>query len=427
MKEICKAVIVTALILAGSFYAKGEQFEYRKGPTVFSIVETASEYRVTCTVSGSSMLSRNRNITDRQNRITAVDLIGAYIVFTSSEQYSSLGSEYFQFVVDGIDLHYNAVVEGLQQKTQQVDGKQAQEYICKKDKYRIGYASYKKDLDLYSLVVNGYNKDKCERTARLLYNFRGFTAEQHLAMERDFLSGDTQLPSGVRSLQAVPDRFELSVYAPEQGVAMKTKQVSGECPETKPYSQFYYEEIVTSVSLSDKPEFYSLWRQPLSETGTIYESMLEFCARKCSTDKINRDEATFSKVIETFPGAISPFGIRQPITDSLYNKAAAAYSESDFEKAAGLLRQSIDSEGISAETLNLLGASYRYLGRPEKAMPYLLLCLKLAPHTKFLAGNIAICMSEMGFRRMDDLSRFLLGYAVEEWSKEEINKLLTIN
>ncbi len=425
--KICKAIIVTALIVSGSSYAKGEQFEYRKGATVFSIGETASEYRVTCTVAGSSMLSRNRNITDRQNRITAVDLIGAYIVFTSSEYYSSLGSEYFQFVVDGIDLHYNAVVEGLQQKMMQEDGKPVQEYICQKDKYNIDYASYKKDLNLYSLVVNGYNKDKCERTVRLLYNLKEFTAEQHLAIERDFLIGGTQLPSEVRHLQAVPDRFELSVYAPEQGVTLELKKVSGECPETKPYSQFYYEEIVTSAPLDDKPEFYLLWSQTLSAAWTVYESMLEFCSRKCPAAKIKHDEATFSKVIEAFPGAVSPFGIRQPITDSLYHKAVAAYSESDFEKAAVLLRQSVDSEGISAEILNLIGASYRYLGQPEKAMPYLLLCLKLAPRTKFLAGNIAICMNEMGFSRMKDLCSFLLGYAEEEWSKEEINKLLTTN
>ena len=424
--KICKIIMIAVLIAAGSSYAKGEQFEYRKGTTVFSVVETTSEYRVTCTASGSSMLSRNRNITDRQNRITAVDLIGAYIVFTSSEYYSSLGAEYFPFVVDGIDLHYNAVVEGLQQKTMQTGGNPVQEYVCKKEDYRIDHATYKKNLDLYSLVVNGYNKDKCERTARLLYNIKEFTSEQHLAMERDFLSGDTQLPSEARRLQSVPDRFELSVYAPDQGVALNLKKAKDECPETKPYRQFYYEEIVTAAPLDDKPKFYLLWSQTLSDTKTVYESMLDFCSRKCSAGKTDHTEATFSKIIETFPGAISPFGIRQPITDSLYNKAVAAYSASDFEKAAGLLRLSIDSEGISAEILNLIGASYRYLGQPDKAMPYLLLCLKLDPHTQFLAGNIALCMKEMGFRRIDDLCRFLLNYTREEWSKTEINKLLTI-
>lgn len=418
--------MIAVLIAAGSSYAKGEQFEYRKGTTVFSVVETTSEYRVTCTASGSSMLSRNRNITDRQNRITAVDLIGAYIVFTSSEYYSSLGAEYFPFVVDGIDLHYNAVVEGLQQKTMQTGGNPVQEYVCKKENYRIDHATYKKNLDLYSLVIIGYNKDKCERTARLLYNFKKFTSEQHLAMERDFLSGDTQLPSEVRRLQSVPDRFELSVYAPDQGVALNLKKAKDECPETKPYRQFYYEEIVTSAPLDGKQKFYLLWRQTLSDTMTVYESMLEFCSRNCSAGKTDHDEATFSKIIETFPGAISPFGIRQPITDSLYNKAIAAYSTSDFKKAAGLLRLSIDSEGISAEILNLIGASYRYLGQPDKAMPYLLLCLKLDPNTQFLAGNIALCMKEMGFQRINDLCRFLLNYAREGWSKTEINKLLTI-
>lgn len=421
--RICNVLLALTLMLACPFYAKGEAYVYKKGTTVFSVRETPEDYRVTCVSSGTALQSRNRNITDRQNRMTAIDLIGAYIIFTSSEHYSSLGAGYFPYVVDGIDLHYNAVVEGLRQETVQTGGKLAQEYICKKEDYRIDYAVYKKDVDLYDLVRQGYEKDKCETTAALLYDFKDFTSDAYLLLERDYLTGNTRLPSAVRQLQAVPDRFELSVYFPDYQIAHNPKQVRKECTDTKPYRQFYYEEYVTSAPLKDKTEYYSLWNRTLSDTGTVYESMLLFCSLKCRADEISSDEATFSQVIETYPGAVSPFGIRRPINDSLYLAAAAAYAESDFGRAADLLRQSIDSEGISVETLNLIGASYRYLGQPEKAMPYLLLCLKLDPNTEFLAGNIAMCMNDMGFDRMDALCRFLLGHTVEEWSKKEINKL----
>lgn len=421
--RICSVLLALTLMLACPFYAKGEAYVYKKGTTVFSVRETPEDYRVTCVSSGTALQSRNRNITDRQNRMTAIDLIGAYIIFTSSEHYSSLGTGYFPYVVDGIDLHYNAVVEGLRQETVQTGGKPAQEYICKKEDYRIDYAVYKKDVDLYDLVRQGYEKDKCETTAALLYDFKDFTSDAYLLMERDYLTGSTRLPSAVRQLQTVPDRFELSVYFPDYQIAHNPKQARKECTDAKPYRQFYYEEYVTSAPLKDKTEYYSLWNRTLSDTGTVYESMLLFCSLKCRADEINSDEATFSQVIETYPGAVSPFGIRRPINDSLYLAAAAAYAESDFGRAADLLRQSIDSEGISVETLNLIGASYRYLGQPEKAMPYLLLCLKLDPNTEFLAGNIAMCMNDMGFDRMDALCRFLLGHTVEEWSKKEINDI----
>lgn len=421
--RICSVLLALTLMLACPFYAKGEAYVYKKGAAVFSVRETPEDYRVTCVSSGTALQSRNRNITDRQNRMTAIDLIGAYIIFTSSEHYSSLGAGYFPYVVDGIDLHYNAVVEGLRQETVQTGGKPAQEYICKKEDYRIDYAVYKKDVDLYDLIRQGYEKDKCGTTAALLYDFKDFASDAYLLLERDYLTGNTRLPSAVRQLQAVPDRFELSVYFPDYQIAHNPKQVRKECTDTKPYRQFYYEEYVTSAPLKDKTEYYSLWNRTLSDTGTVYESMLLFCSLKCRADEISSDEATFSQVIETYPGAVSPFGIRRPINDSLYLAAAAAYAESDFGRAADLLRQSIDSEGISVETLNLIGASYRYLGQPEKAMPYLLLCLKLDPNTEFLAGNIAMCMNDMGFDRMDALCRFLLGHTVEEWSKKEINKL----
>ena len=421
--RICSVLMALILMLACPFHAKGEIHVYKKGAVVFSVRETSEEYRVTCVSSGTGLQSRNRNIADRQNRMTAIDLIGAYIVFTSSEDYSSLEAGYFPYIVDGIDLHYNAVVEGLRQETVQVDGKPAQEYICNKEDYRIDYATYKKDVNLYDLVRLGYEKDKCGHTAALLYAFKDFTSDAYLLMERDYLAGNTRLPSAVRQLQAVPDRFEMSVYSADYQIAHNPKQVRKECMGAKPYSQFYYGEFVTSAPLKDKPEYYSFWSRTLSDTETVYESMLQFCSQKRPDVKIDTDEATFSQVIEAFPGAVSPFGIRRPINDSLYRKAAMAYAESDFERAADLLRQSIDSEGISAETLNLIGASYRYLRQPERAMPYLLLCLKLDPGTDFLMGNIAMCMNDMGFGRMDELCRFLLSYAKDEWSKKEINEI----
>ena len=133
---------------------------------------------------------------------------------------------------------------------------------------------------------------------------------------------------------------------------------------------------------------------------------------------------TISEVIAAYPGAVSPTGIRQPIDENSYNLAAKAYARSDFKESIRLLKEAIDSEGISKKTLNLLGASYRFDGNAKEAMPYLLLCFKLDPNTPYLSGNIALCLDMLKYPRMKEALSFLLGYAKDDWSKMEINKLL---
>ena len=420
--KTCRIVVFMIIILC-VFPAWGEPYEYQKGTKRFRIEETKDSYKVYCISSEREMQSRNRNIVDRQNRVLAVDLIGTYIVFTTIAPYSDLGVEYFPYIVEGIDLHYNAIVEGLRQEDLVQEGKTVTVYSCRKDAYHVDYASYDADADVYSLILAGYQRDKCEQTARLLYECEDFESGQLLTMERDFLLGQVQLPSDIRQLQSWSDRFERSVYSGEAEFGLVAMSDLQECPSSNPYKQFYYEELVTSALFREKNGYYKRWIQCLFDSKTIYEEMLLFCAEKCCQADTILCIPTFSSVIEMFPGAISPFGIRQPIHDSLYNRAVVAYAASDFEKAVSILQASIDAEGISAKALNLIGASYRYLGKPEKAMPYLLLCFKLNPCTEFLAGNLAMCMEKMGFDRMEALCRFLLVYGQDSWSEKEINKL----
>ena len=135
-------------------------------------------------------------------------------------------------------------------------------------------------------------------------------------------------------------------------------------------------------------------------------------------------ETAFSAVIEAYPGAISPFGVRQPVDGASYSEAAGAYSRSEFEEAAKILRESLDNEGLSAQTLNLLGASYRFMGQADKAMPFLLLGFKLDPGGAYATGNIALCAKMTGYPRLRELCEFLQGVATDDWSRNEIKALI---
>lgn len=397
---------------------RGEVYKYAKGLNSFEITETSKEYQVTCTRSSGGISSRNKNITDRQLRMDAIDLIGAYILYKQSDVAKQLGGAYFQIYVEGLNLHYEATLEGIRQSDKTVDGKSAICYSCDKDAYKITCASYNSNLDIASLLAAHYQKDKSEESAFLLYNYNGFTADQYVALERDYLTGSVQLPSSIRQLQGTIDRFELSIISPdESNMALKYKEAKKVQGQKNPFQQFYYEELITAAPLKDKKAEYENWKKSLDKNGCIYESILDFCSKKCNQPIPSELEATLTSVIEAFPGAISPFGIRHPSGNTSYNAAAQAYAKSDFAEAARILKDAIDTEGITPEMLNLLGASYRFLNQPEKAMPYLLLCFKMAPNTQYLSGNIFLCLKQLGLQKMTDLTILCRSYAVDSWSK----------
>ena len=112
MTTICKELLlVAALFLSSSSF--GQQYEFVKGANHFEVIETDKNYEVLCRRENGATSSRNKNILDRQLRLDAVDLIGAYILFKTQPD---LPTSLFQIYVEGINLHYNAYVEGIVQK-----------------------------------------------------------------------------------------------------------------------------------------------------------------------------------------------------------------------------------------------------------------------------------------------------------------------
>lgn len=420
MMTICRKLLLTAFLFLASL-SFGQQYEFVKGANRFEVVETAKNYEVICRRENGAISSRNKNIFDRQLRLDVVDLIGAYILFKTQ---ADLPANLFQIYVEGINLHYNAYVEGIEQKEKTIKGERCICYECEKKNYKIESATYNRVIDIPSLLEKHYAQNKGETSANLLYEYEGFSSEQYVQLERDFLTGAAQLPQGVRLLQGFGDRFELTVFGIDEEELKNTiKQTKQSIAASNPYKQFCYEELVTAASLKEKATYYRQWQQSLLPSQCVWEDVLSFCSKNAETAQ-QSDGITFSDVIAAYPGTISPYGIRQPIDENSYNLAAKAYASSDFKESIRIMKEAIDSEGISPKTLNLLGASYRFDGNAKEAMPYLLLCFKLDPNTPYLSGNIALCLDMMKYPRMKEVLSFLMGYAKEEWSKTEINKLL---
>ncbi len=419
-KKIYRELLALIISLLPLSLKAGEQYCYTNGAVSFTVKETRSEYQVYCFRESGELSSRNKNIADRKLRITAIDLIGTYIIYRTDENTKHLGPEYFSAYVEGLNLHYTAILEGLRMSEKTVDGNPCICFSCDKDKYSLTSATFNKNPDISTILERYYGNGKNADTARLLYYYQGFTARQYCSLERDFLTGTAVIPQTARALQAIPDRFELSVYSPENEILIDVWRQTGFTQElSNPYKTFYLEELVTGAPLKDKKKWYQIWQASLSADNNTYESIIRFVAKNTHVEDLGSD-VVLSDVIEAFPGAISPFGMLQPINDDSYNEAVRAYSNSDFEEAAAVLREIVDNEGISPKVLNLLGASYRFLGRCDMALTYLLLCFKINPSTEFLAGNIYLCLKELKYRDLQEVRDFLSNYTLDAWSRQQV-------
>ena len=269
MTTICKKILLLVFLPLSSL-SFGQQYEFVKGTNRFEVVETTKNYEVICGRENGAVSSRNKNILDRQLRLDAVDLIGAYILFKTQ---ADLPANLFQIYVEGVNLHYNAYVEGIVQKEKTIKGEKCICYECEKKNYKIESATYNRVIDIPSLLEKHYAQDKGEASANLLYEYEGFSSEQYVQLERDFLTGNVQLPQGIRLLQGFDDRFELTVFGMD-GEELKNiiKQSKQSVAVTNPYKQFCYEELATAASLKEKTAYYRQWQQNLSPSRCVWET-----------------------------------------------------------------------------------------------------------------------------------------------------------
>ena len=196
---------------------------------------------------------------------------------------------------------------------------------------------------------------------------------------------------------------------------------AADCMETEnPFRTNCAIELVTSAKVKDKKTYYEKWKASLSK-DVIAEKVLLLCTEKCNFP-LPKENILTTDIILAYPGAISPFALREG-GDSEYAKAASLYSTLKFEEAAALLEESINTQGITDKNLCLLGASLRLSGNPAKALPYLIMCLYLNPKTEYLAGNIVLCLSTLKFKDLDDILSQLKSFDIDSWSQQQIESI----
>lgn len=408
-------------MLVCSPYAYGEPYKYITGNIIYEITETDSQYIVVADSQGNISGSRSQNIQERRLRLNAVDVIGAYILYKDYARKNKLTTDYFQVYVDGINLHYNATISTLCHEPITKNGRICHKYICNKADYEIKYATFLQNINLYSLLVNNYQLRRNEYNAMLLCNYPKSSPHDYIDIEKDFFNGNAQIPSAIRQLQSLHDRLENSLFAPD---ANESKSVISNALSTTISSRFYramcYVELISSSPLKKKEKLYQDWCAEISGIGNIWAEVLAFCAKECRAPKFS--EMSISETIAAFPCAISPYSIRHATYEPDYDNATQYYANSRFREAATILAESIDVNGITPRTLNLLGASYRLEDKPELALPYLILCFRINPETPYLAGNIFLSLQSLKFPQIKQFSEFLSHYAKDAWSQEQIKQ-----
>ena len=143
MMMTCRLLLIILIAVFCSVSLKAEKCVYINGQNIFEVTEASGKYEVVCRRDNAAITSRNKNILDRQFRMFAVDLIGAYILFKREKDVST---DTFQDFVDGVDLHYNAYVEGLKLEQRTISGKTCIVYTCDTNNYKIESATYNHDF-----------------------------------------------------------------------------------------------------------------------------------------------------------------------------------------------------------------------------------------------------------------------------------------
>ena len=409
-------------MLVYSPYLYGESYKYEKGNIICEIEETKTQYIVITGLQTNIPDSRNQNIQERRLRLNAIDVIGAYILYKDFANKNGLTADYFQVYADGINLHYNAVLVNLNQERIIKSDKAFFKYACDKTDYDIRNVTYQPNINLYSLLVLNYQQRRNEHSAQLLCNHPQSTPKDYITIAQDFFIGNAQMSTAMRQLQSSPDRLEESLYGTGNlDLKSVVSDVISSLPVSHPYRELHYAMLVSTAPLKDKEKFYTGWRAEIESVGNIWTEILLFCAQKCAASK--HSEMSISETIAAFPGAIAPHTIRYATYEPNYEAATQHYANSRFKESAQMLLESIDVNGISPRTLNLLGASYRLDGKTKEAIPYLLLGFIMEPNAQYLAGNLALCLQQLQFPNIEQAVDFLLQYAKDTWSQEQLKTI----
>jgi len=427
-KRICKItfLLLFAFLLSEPVIA---QYIYTDKMAVFTVIDDGNTYRVKCRVSESVDHSRKLQRITNQLRLQSIDLIGNCIVLQSIDLPFEDRGALFQAFVDNTSLRYSADVEKIEASALSLCGKQrCIEFSCKKSDFRVNERYLGQDFDMANILYMNFRRTKDIAGACALLQYTSSAPNQLIPTELQFLNGSAVIDPEISALLKINPsyRLENSLYATDSILQEYVNSIASSENDVCPFGKMIISKILfTSSKATSKQGFYDDYIFYLSQLSDLWYGMLQFVAtHRDSSSFVGFEEATVFDVIGALPVVLNPFGMRIGDKSDYFNLATRAFAEEDFETALENLQNEINFNGITTENLNLTGACYRLLDQPARALAYLLLAYYLDSDTKFVKGNIVLCLQMLNYPKTDELSSFFLnGTSTDPWSENQIMNL----
>lgn len=406
------------------------QVQYSNNEASFRVSQQAGQYLVKCTlkrdVAGSRSLKRAQN----RLRLRAVDLVGNYIIFKSTDVDIPDKDRLFGAFVDYSNLMFRAQVEKF--STGQwdfCDGARCITFTCDQSDFTIDQKQYPEEFDFSAIMMMDFRKNKTIEGACRIFSSGLSGPGETLDMEMLFLSGNAPLDQTTGQLQKLSPagRLESSLFGTDSLmqslVVADTARIAGGCE----FGEMIRAKVLfTAAGISLKDSIYEIYLDDLAACDDLWYRVQYFSAlHRDVSDFYGLEEATVFDVIGAYPVALDVFGLRIGYGGKYYDRALEAFGRDEIENALELLRDEINFSGVTPEALNLTGACYRLLDRPAKALPYLLLAFYLDRETTYLSGNTCLCLDALKYEEISEIAEYFINNPkTDNWSKTQISNRL---
>lgn len=403
------------------------QVYYSDEKANYEIMIDKSVYQVKAQLKENIPGSRRLQMAKSRLRLKAVDLVGNYIVFKNTEIAHSDKEELFEAFVDYSQLHFEAQVNHFTSTAWENCGASKCIYfLCEKTDFKIEEYSYL-EVNLSELLQSNFDRKRNLSAACLLFHKEGDEIEESKNIESFFLSGRGRLESEYQYLLKLHPNSQLqySLFESDSLLEASTYQALelsiSNCNFEKAIK---YKILFTVAPNTEKESIFKELEDVLQEMKGLWWEVQSFAIEnRNKADFPGFEYATSFDVIQAYPAAINIYGIQIANPGDYYQKALLSFADEDFEEALKNLQNEINLNGFSAETLNLIGASYQLIGEPKKAFPFLLLAYQMIPESLYLKGNISLCLALLEFPKTDVINMyFLQSQNLDTWSRNQIEK-----
>lgn len=413
-------ILTLSLQLHAQVYYSDEKANYE-------IMIDKSVYQVKAQLKENIPGSRRLQMAKSRLRLKAADLVGNYIVFKNVKIAHSDKEELFEAFVDYSQLHFEAHINHFTSTAWENCGPSKCIYFqCEKTDFLIEQSSYL-EVNLPELLQSNFDRKRNLSAACLFFHEDSNELEESKSIESFFLSGRGRLESEYQYLLKLHPNSQLqySLFESDSLLEASTYQALklpiSNCNFEKAIK---YKILFTGAPITEKESIFKELEDALQEMKGLWWVIQSFAIEnRDKSDFPGFKYATSFDVIKAYPAALNIYGLQIANPGDYYQRALLSFANEDFEKAIEMLQNEINLNGFSAETLNLIGASYRLIREPEKAFPFLLLAYQMNPETPYLKGNISLCLSLLEFPKIDVMNTyFLQSPNLDTWSRNQIEQ-----